>query len=87
MPDFVFRGAIPGMYPMLRDSYDVPAGTVKPGDVMALDEAPDADWVPYEDERAGIESDPDPADVPGGPGDSGSEQDHDTAGETGSEEN
>jgi len=36
------------MYPMLRDSYGVPAGTVTPGDVMRLDEAPDADWVPYE---------------------------------------
>ena len=82
MPDFVFRGASPGMYPMLRDSYDVPAGTVKPGDVMALDEAPDADWVPYEPPGDTSSSDGEP-----GQPDSGSEQDHDTAGETGSEEN
>ena len=82
MPDFEYRGASPGMYPTLRDAYDVPAGTVKPGDVMALDEAPDPDWVPYEAPDDTSSSDDEP-----GPAESGSEQDHDTAGETGSEEN
>ena len=49
MPDFEFRGASPGMYPMLRDSSGLPVGTVDPGDVAAFDAAPDADWVPAGD--------------------------------------
>ena len=48
MPDFVFVGASPGMYPMLRDLYGAPVGTVEPGDVAAFEEAPDADWTPCE---------------------------------------
>ena len=83
MPDFTYTGA-PGLYPLLRDAYGVNVGTVTPGDVAEFDEAPDADWVPYEaggDEPGGIESQPDPADVRGGPGETGSEQDHDTAGD------
>ena len=82
MPDFTYTGQ-PGMYPMLRDAYGVNAGTVTPGDVLEFDKAPDADWVPYVpggDERGGIESEPDPADVRG-EGETGSEQDHDTAGD------
>ena len=72
---------------MLRDAYGVNVGTVKPGDVLEFDQAPDADWVPYEasgDERGGIESDPDPADVRSGP--AGSEQDHDDTAGDGQEE-
>ena len=81
MPDFEFRGASPGMYPMLRDAYGVPAGTVKPGDVLHFEEAPDGDWVPYE-AAGGIASEADPAATPAASG-----HDHDdTAGQTGSEE-
>ena len=53
MPSFTYCGASSGMYPMARDAYDVPLGTVKPGDVIERDEAPDADWRPYEPERDG----------------------------------
>jgi hypothetical protein len=49
MPDFVFQGASPGMYPMLRDSFGILVGTVEPGDLARFDAAPDADWQPYED--------------------------------------
>ena len=81
MPDFEFRGASPGMYPMLRDAYGVPAGTVKRGDVLRFDAAPDADWVPYEP-SGGAVAGPNLAAIP-----AASEQDHDdTAGQTGSEE-
>ncbi len=47
MPDFVYTGS-PGMYPMLRDARDIPVGTVAPGDVRDLDEAPDTAWVPLD---------------------------------------
>jgi hypothetical protein len=93
MPDFEYIGHSPGMYPMLRDSYNVPAGTVKPGDVLRFEEAPDADWVPYE---AGGNGETGGGTPPGGgtqdegqgtPQDPGSEQGNDdTAGQTGSEE-
>jgi len=71
------------MYPMGHDAYGVPLGTVSPGDVIERDEAPDADWVPYE---AG---DGTPGPDTGGQdetGETGTEQDDDTAGVTGSEE-
>ena len=61
MPSFTYCGASSGMYPMLRDAYDVPVGTVKPGDVLEFDQAPDADWQPYE---SGSEPAPEPAAEP-----------------------
>ena len=85
MPDFTYTGA-EGNYPMLRDAYDVPAGTVKPGDVLRFDQAPDADWVPYEpgdspqdDVGEGSNEDEDS-------GEAGSGQDDNDAGQPGSEE-
>lgn len=103
MPDFEYRGHSPGLYPMLRDARGALAGTVGPGDVLEFDAAPDGDWRPCEaggDERGGIESEADPADVPAAPPpwnltprgeagsspDPGSEQDDDTAGNTAGEE-
>ena len=77
MPSFTYCGASSGMYPMLRDAYDVPAGTVEPGDVLEFDQAPDADWQPYE------ASEPDPA--PAAEPDTSSAQDDNEAA-TGQEE-
>ena len=48
MPVFVYRGT-ERVYPESCDSYGVPLGTVKPGDVLRLDQAPDQFWAPYED--------------------------------------
>jgi hypothetical protein len=54
---------------MERDAYGVLLGLVKPGDVIERDQAPDADWLPYDD---------------GGRSDEGGTETT-TAGETGSE--
>jgi hypothetical protein len=35
---------------MERDAYGVLLGLVKPGDVIERDDAPDADWQPYDDD-------------------------------------
>ena len=83
MPDFTYTGA-PGMYPMLRDAYGVQVGTVTPGDVAEFDEAPDAGWVPYEpgdDDRKDESGGTDVWTAVSGEGETGSEQDHDTAGD------
>jgi hypothetical protein len=48
MPDYRFTAPIPYDYPASRDSYGVPLGTVKPGDVLRLDGPPDMWWVPWE---------------------------------------
>ena len=56
MPDFVYTG--PGgerVYPETKDSYGVPLGMVKPGDVARLDAAPDQFWAPYEGGQGGTE--------------------------------
>ena len=48
MAPFVYQGPYERTYPESRDSYAVPLGTVKPGDVLDLPEAPDQYWTPYE---------------------------------------
>jgi hypothetical protein len=47
MPDFRYAGPGTRTYPETRDRYGVLVGTVEPGDVLELDEAPDQWWVPY----------------------------------------
>ena len=84
MPDFEYRGPSPGMFPMLRDSFGVPAGTVKPGDVMRLDEDPGADWVPYG--GGGDTGDGDGGTQDGTGGEAGTEQDTDDTAGPGQEE-
>jgi hypothetical protein len=48
MPDFVFTAPYPMTYPESRDAYGVNLGTVQPGDVLRLGQAPDQHWAPYE---------------------------------------
>ena len=97
MPDFVFRGASPGLYPMLRDARGALAGTVTPGDVREFDAAPDPDWQPCEGsgdtgsaEAAQPEAAPDEPPAPDQPDDSpeppAGEQDHDDTAGDGQEE-
>ena len=47
MPDFVYRGT-ERVYPETRDAFGVNLGTVKPGDILRFDQAPDQWWTPYE---------------------------------------
>jgi len=101
VPDFEFRGASPGMYPMLRDARGAQVGTVTPGDVAEFDQAPDADWQPYEpggDTGSEAAAPPEASATPEDPsepqapaedetGETGAEHSNDDeAGETGSEE-
>lgn len=82
MPDYRFTAPIPYDYPATRDAFGVHLGTVKPGDVVRLDEPPDGWWVPYESGSADEVADPPaPQDEPADPATQTSE-----AGVTGSEE-
>jgi len=47
MPDYTYTGP-ERTYPESRDAYQVPVGTVKPGDVLELAETLDQDWREYE---------------------------------------
>jgi hypothetical protein len=55
-PCWTYRGASPGTYVMERDAYGVLLGLVKPGDVIERDDAPDADWQPYDGGGRGDET-------------------------------
>ena len=50
MPAWTMTDFNPRDYPAQRDAYGVPLGTVKPGDVIERDEAPDQYWAPYDGE-------------------------------------
>jgi hypothetical protein len=52
MPDFTFCGPTERTYPESRDAYQVPVGTVKPGDVLELAGPLDQDWREYEGDDA-----------------------------------
>jgi hypothetical protein len=78
MPPLRFTAPIPYDYPASRDSYGVPLGTVKPGDVLDLPEPPDRWWTPYEDGSEEEAASPEP------PGEAAAQTDE--AGVTGSEE-
>ena len=85
MPSFEFQGFVPTVYPYVRDANGRPLGTVEPGDIRFLDEDLGWPWVPVipsgtnetgseasgagDNQRGGIESAPDPADVPASPAD------------------
>jgi hypothetical protein len=47
MPDYTYTGP-ERTYPESRDAYQVPVGTVKPGDVLELTGPLDQDWREYE---------------------------------------
>jgi hypothetical protein len=53
VPAFTYTGLTERVYPETRDSWSVPLGLVKPGDVLELDQAPDQFWTPYEDDGTG----------------------------------
>ena len=57
MPDYRFTAPIPYDYPASRDVYGVPLGTVKPGDVLRLEEPPGMWWVLYEPGSDGGDAD------------------------------
>jgi hypothetical protein len=44
MAEYVYADLVPRTYPEGRDAQDRPVGTVEPGDIRDLEEAPDYFW-------------------------------------------